>query len=347
MNTFFSFLIILLLPLSLVAQMPAFDSLALQQSQTVYFDFGKYTIPPHQDTVLAPIITMAQQLSVYQIHIEAHTDSIGNPENNRLLSQKRAQAVKDFMLQKGLNLENAIHTTPYGESQPDTDNSTEAKRQLNRRATIKLYQKTPMTLLEGHIVNQKTGEGIQATVVLHSKTNRDTLQTLPSGKFQHLVPEDIVLGVDVFAKGYFFDTQMLKTKKDAKTSLNIKLHEAKKGEIVPIKNLYFVGNKAVLLPVSGPQLPNILRFMQVNDSLSIEIAGHINRPYEPPVAKDSHDFKLSVRRAKLVYDYLVENGIDPIRISYQGYGNSEMRFPKANSLKQQSLNRRVEIRILD
>jgi outer membrane protein OmpA-like peptidoglycan-associated protein len=49
----------------------------------------------------------------------------------------------------------------------------------------------------------------------------------------------------------------------------------------------------------------------------------------------------------MVYDYLLENDIANERISYQGYGNWEMRFPKAISEEQQALNRRVEIRVLE
>jgi len=56
---------------------------------------------------------------------------------------------------------------------------------------------------------------------------------------------------------------------------------------------------------------------------------------------------LSVRRAKFVFDYLIKNGIPAERLSFKGYGNWEMRYPKATSNKEQELNRRVEIRILE
>ena len=81
--------------------------------------------------------------------------------------------------------------------------------------------------------------------------------------------------------------------------------------------------------------------------MRIEIAGHINRPNQPPVPKESWDFKLSLRRALLVYDYLKENNIETTRMRYKGYGNSQMRYPNAVSEARQSLNRRVEIVIFD
>lgn len=127
--------------------------------------------------------------------------------------------------------------------------------------------------------------------------------------------------------------------------LVLKLPPLEKGETVDIDNLYFVGNQAVLLKKPLPELPKVLKFMQINSN--IKIAGHINRPKAPPVTKESWDYHLSLRRAKFVYNYLIENGIAESRLTYKGYGNWEMRFPQATSLQDQSANRRVEIRILE
>ncbi len=77
-----------------------------------------------------------------------------------------------------------------------------------------------------------------------------------------------------------------------------------------------------------------------------KIAGHLNHPNSPRVARNSWNFDLSVRRALLVYNYLIERGIAEDRLSYNGYGNWEMRYPKATSAKETEANRRVEIRIL-
>jgi flagellar motor protein MotB len=85
--------------------------------------------------------------------------------------------------------------------------------------------------------------------------------------------------------------------------------------------------------------------MQINSTLDIEIAGHVNHPNRPPVVKESWEYKLSEARAKLVYDYLLENGIPAERVSWKGYGNWEMRYPHATSETDMALNRRVEIRV--
>ena len=201
--------------------------------------------------------------------------------------------------------------------------------------------------LKGQIKDKETGEKIIADIVIRTKEKKDSLQTDSLGNFKTLLPIGTIAGIDIFAKGYFFETQMFKAKPALKINLSFQLKKAKVGEKVDIKNLYFIGNRAVLLKRSLPELPKLLKFMELNDSIEIEIAGHINRPNYPMVDKLSWDYKLSIQRAKTIYDYLLANNIPPKRISYKGYGNSQMRYPKAHSEKEQALNRRVEIKIVE
>lgn len=129
--------------------------------------------------------------------------------------------------------------------------------------------------------------------------------------------------------------------------VNFALPPALEGEALTLKNLYFVGNQDTLLKTSEPELPKLLKFMEHNPGIRIEIGGHINRPNSPPVPKDSWNFGLSERRAKRVYNYLIERGIDPERVTYKGYGNYQMIYPMARTEKEQAANRRVEIRVLE
>ena len=253
--------------------------------------------------------------------------------------------MKQWLLANGITDTSRIDIAHWGEGRPVAENKSVEGRQLNRRASIHLYEKIPMAVLSGTLVDKETGEPIQGNIVIHTKQARDSFPTLPNGKFRRLVPDETVMGVDVYAKGYFFDTKMVKTSRKKKTILNFPLPPARPCAKTDIGNLYYVGNKAKLLPISLPELPKVLRFLQVNDSLHIEIAGHINHPNSPPVPRNSWNFDLSVRRAKLIRDYLIENNIDSTRVDFEGYGNYEMRYPRATTEKHQSLNRRVEIRV--
>jgi len=329
-----------------LTQGSAFDSTLVLFQGDVYFDSGEFELKLDDDTVLQTIVQKANSSGgAYFINIEAHTDSVGSLESNQILSANRANSVKQWLLQNGITDTSRIEIAHWGEGRPVADNFSDVGRQLNRRASIHLYEKIPMTTISGTLVDKETGVPIQGNIVIHTKTERDSFPTLPNGKFERLVPDETVMGIDVYSKGYFFDTKMVKTSRKKKNIFQFPLPPARPGATADINKLYYFGNKAVLLPISEPELPKVLRFMQVNDSLNIEIAGHVNHPNSPPVSKDSWNFDLSVRRAKLVYEYLIENDIDSTRIDYQGYGNYEMRYPNATTEKHQSLNRRVEIRV--
>lgn len=86
--------------------------------------------------------------------------------------------------------------------------------------------------------------------------------------------------------------------------------------------------------------------MQINPGLQVEIAGHINHPGVKPAFLEKWEWELSSRRARVVYDFLLEHGISGKRMSCKGYGNSEMLFPNPDNPEQEQQNRRVEIRVL-
>lgn len=315
----------------------------LHQS-AVYFDFGKYNLRSNALATLDTLFSTIKDLKGISIEITAHTDAIGTNEANTLLSQNRADAVKAFLKSKGIN-ENVITAKVFGENIPIADNESDEGRQLNRRATIKILRKMPTGIYNGKVIDKKTKEGIRAEIVFKSKTVLDTFLTDENGAFSSRLPLGKVVGFDAYASCYFFDNKMFRVERSG--NVIIELQKVEKGAVFPIKNLYFVGNKAELLPKSQPMLPKILAFMQKNDCGKIEIAGHINYPNRPPVDKTSWNYKLSQQRAKTVYDYLLAAGISAERMTWKGYGNYEMIYPQARSERDQALNRRVEIRITD
>lgn len=322
------------------------DSSKLVLSDKILFEFGKYELTTVSDSTLTNIAEQIKPIKKYTINITAHTDAIGSHQNNRVLSQNRADAVKTVLLEKGMLAEN-IHIKVFGEEKPESNNDTDDGRQLNRRATIDVFKTIKLLPFKGQIKDDKTGEAIPANVVIRTKTSKDSLQTDSTGHFETLLPLGAVAGIDVYAKDYFFETQMFKVQPNLKNNFSVALKKVAVGEKADIKNLFFIGNKAILLKRSFPELPKLLKFMELNDSIKIEIAGHINRPNYPRVDELSWDFKLSVRRAKMVYDYLLENNVPADRISYKGYGNFQMRYPRAKNEKEQAQNRRVEIRIME
>jgi outer membrane protein OmpA-like peptidoglycan-associated protein len=117
---------------------------------------------------------------------------------------------------------------------------------------------------------------------------------------------------------------------------------------IVLKNLNFIGGRHVVIPGSVPVLQELLVVMQKYPGLKIEIQGHICCVFEK---SDGYDFdtrtwNLSVNRAKTVYDYLVDNGIDVSRLSYKGMAATQPLFyPEKDEIEKQA-NRRVEIKII-
>ncbi len=333
-----------LLPAIVLAQNALAPCRSLYRGE-VLFDFNRWTLSLEGQQTLQEAAAHWRDASPgAYFRIEGHTDSIGTLLGNRRLSQRRAQAVAHELQRLGVPPQ-ALQIRGLGEQYPVAENATEEGRRRNRRAEIRLVAPLPTDTLSGRVIDRKTGAPIKATVFVSLSTWRDSLQTGRDGSFRTLLPKDSVVQVEVFAPGYFFNatTHLVGA---GEPSLEIPLQPALSGEKMTLQNLLFYGNQAVLLPESEGELVNVLRFMQLNPQARIEIAGHINNPLKAPHQLDEWEWNLSVNRAKLVYDYLLQNGISPERMRYKGYGNTEMLYPSPSASEaQQAQNRRVEIRV--
>lgn len=347
---------------SIFCQASLFDSLEIAHRSEVYFEFGKSDLNPAADTAISVFSDFLIKIKrLHQIRLTAHTDSIGGTKANLILSQKRVESVRNRLIYNGLDGEK-ISFRFFGETQPLAENATEAGRQVNRRATLDALLLKKMATVEGQVLDEKTGRGLEATVVFRTKTAADSVQTDSSGKFSVRLPEGQVVGVEAVAKGHFFESQTFKVLPSTPMLL-MKLSQVEAGAILPIKNLYFVGNEATLLPTSVPTLNALVKFMRHNPGLKIEIAGHVNMPFQntKPASptnlngrnaqqlenwSEDRLMKLSVERAKTVLLFLKKNGIAPEQMTFKGYSNKEMAYPYAKTEAEQAANRRVEIRVL-
>ena len=101
----------------------------------ILFDTGKATLQPASDGSLNQILQMLQQDDSLKVLIEGHTDNVGALVANQALSEKRAQAVRDWLTAKGIAAER-LTAKGYGASKPVADNNTEEGRAKNRRVEL-------------------------------------------------------------------------------------------------------------------------------------------------------------------------------------------------------------------
>ncbi len=101
----------------------------------IFFDFDKYFVKPESYPELDRLAAFLKQFPGAKLEIHGHTDNSGNGEYNMELSRKRAEAVRNYMLQKGFSPAN-FSVKGFGAAKPVADNSTEEGRAQNRRVEV-------------------------------------------------------------------------------------------------------------------------------------------------------------------------------------------------------------------
>ena len=103
--------------------------------EDVHFDFDRYSLRPEATRVLDEAVTALRQDPTLRVTIEGHTCNIGTAEYNLALGDRRATAVRDYLVSRGVPMDR-LQTTSYGEERPNNDNAREETRRLNRRAAL-------------------------------------------------------------------------------------------------------------------------------------------------------------------------------------------------------------------
>ena len=119
------------------AVVPAPTSEKVTFAADAFFDFDKSVLKPEGRAKLDDLVSKMQGLNLEVIIAVGHTDSIGTDAYNQRLSVRRAEAVKAYLVSKGMEA-NRVYTEGKGEKQPVADNKTAAGRAKNRRVEIEV-----------------------------------------------------------------------------------------------------------------------------------------------------------------------------------------------------------------
>ena len=110
-----------------------------QYAKTILFDTGKATIKFESAEILNQIINVLKKFPNSRFRIEGHTDSTGKKAKNIELSQNRADAVKIYLIQGGID-QSRLESKGYGPERPIASNKNKKGRELNRRVEINLIK---------------------------------------------------------------------------------------------------------------------------------------------------------------------------------------------------------------
>jgi len=265
-----------------------------QQVLTVHFDLDQYAIRPAESKKLDSLASTLRP--GFSMTIYGHCDVRGSETYNQVLSENRVNAVKKYLVEKGMDPLLVVKEEGFGKLRPAVDARSEAMHELNRRVEISI--------------------------------------TIPEIKPVPPPPAP--------------ETPPVKTTTPTITKI-MEDTATKAGTVFALRNLNFYGGRHILLESSLPVLEELLAVMKNNPSLVISIEGHVCciAGDGDGTDFDTNRADLSENRAKAVYNYLLKNGIDAGRISSRGFGHSRPIYPyPERSSMEQTLNRRVEIRII-
>jgi len=132
----------------------------IMRLHNIYFDFNKYTIRDDSKMALDLITKAIKSYPNVKLRIEGHTDAIASQKYNQWLSEKRAGAVKDALVQRGIDA-GSLTTEGFGKLRPVAPNGFPEGRAENRR-------------IEFHVVSEGQAAESQAPVKTESQTKTET-----------------------------------------------------------------------------------------------------------------------------------------------------------------------------
>ncbi|MDZ7607425.1 MAG: OmpA family protein [Cyclobacteriaceae bacterium] len=205
----------------------------------------------------------------------------------------------------------------------------------------------PVVLITGRVINSKTKQPIKADIFYESLPKNDENGIATSdpvnGNYKIVLPAGKVYGFRAEAKGFIAISQnedFTAVTDYREINRDLELTPLKVGESVQLNNLFFVQSKAEILPESQPEMERLLKLLNENPTLEIELGGHTDNQ-----GSSVANLKLSEERALAIMNYLLENGINKKRLTSKGYGGTKPIASNA-SVETRQKNRRVEITIM-
>lgn len=108
-------------------------------ARKIFFSLGSDKLAPASYTSLNAVAAVLKANPALRLLVEGHTDNVGNPASNLNLSQMRSDAVKNYLVQQGVEA-NRLEAKGFGQEQPVAGNNTPEGRAANRRVELKLLQ---------------------------------------------------------------------------------------------------------------------------------------------------------------------------------------------------------------
>jgi OmpA-OmpF porin, OOP family len=201
--------------------------------------------------------------------------------------------------------------------------------------------------LKGIVRDKETGKPLNANIELINIAKNETESLVESdsvsGQYLIVLTQGAEYALYVNRSGYLFQSLNFNYSEVTHFEpivLNIDLEKIKTGSTAILKNIFFDVDKYDLKDKSLTELQKVIRFLNENPEVKIEISGHTDNS-----GTAAYNNQLSEKRALSVYSYLKDNGIATSRLKYKGYG-SQQPIADNESEEGRMKNRRIEFKLL-
>jgi len=230
-----------------------------------------------------------------------------------------------------------------------SDRNPKKCRDLFAFALDKEFRPVVVSYVKGVVKDSDSNQEIRADFELSdletSEIVAKTSSVKGTGEYLMCLPTDRDYGLNISKKGYLFHSEnfSLKNAGDSLEPINvdISLQTIKVGRKEVLRNVFFNVDSYELSHQSKAELRNLIKFLNQNPEVVIEIGGHTDI-----TGNEAHNDSLSESRARVVYQHLIDNGIGKERLSYKGY-SSTMPVTTNDSDTGRALNRRTEFKVID
>ena len=200
----------------------------------------------------------------------------------------------------------------------------------------------------GTLVNNRTGNPMPGVHVKYKKLPYESemgdLKTNSEGKFTAYFRAKEQYSFSIEAEGYIKVAEIINPLEGANADLEVAktfyLNEGGVGSVLKLENLKFGLGEATILEDSYAELDDLAKMLQDTPNITIRLEGHTDY-----VGNPTANLNLSQMRVDEVKKYLVDKGVEDVRIETKAFGGSQPIL-RSNSSSERSINRRVEVRIL-
>jgi len=200
--------------------------------------------------------------------------------------------------------------------------------------------------IKGKVFDKKTLKGLPSAVELTDLASKEVssrVQTDETGNYLITLPIGKDYAFNVNRRGYLFFSEnfpLAKRAPDSTYNIDIPLQPIEPNATIVLKNIFFDTKKYEIKSESTTELDKVFLLLRDNPTLKIQISGHTDN-----VGKAEDNQLLSYNRAEAVVKYLTLKGVDPKRLTFQGYGATQ---PVAdnNTDEGKAKNRRTELKVV-